>query len=81
MGKAASTAPETGAGDTGDQADANKGADKQPEKAKAPRWVKATARGHYGQLREEGEVFENTLGLPAEKTWFKAAKEPASAED
>lgn len=80
----ARNAPQTAP--TGDDATAEQGENAQgaaPEKASkaAPRWVKATARGHYGQLREEGEVFENTLGLPAEKTWFKAAKEPAAAED
>jgi len=31
---------------------------------KFARTVKARVRMHYGQIREEGEVFENTLDLP-----------------
>lgn len=57
----------------------------KPEEKKAaaerknPRWVKATARGYYGQIREEGEVFENTLDLKG--SWFVEAKQPAPADD
>lgn len=47
----------------------------KPAERKNPRWVKAIARGYYGQIREEGEVFENTVDLAG--SWIVAAEEPA----
>lgn len=47
----------------------------EPAERKNPRWVRATSRGYYGQMREEGDVFENTLDLAG--SWIVAAKEPA----
>ncbi len=48
--------------------------------------VRAIRRGYYdGVLREEGEVFDNTLGFPttSEKpdTWFADASKPGEAEE
>lgn len=49
---------------------------------KHPQFVMARERGYYGQLREPGEVFENTQDLPVfpgdEHSWLEAAKTPAS---
>lgn len=45
---------------------------------KFARMVRARARGYYGQMREEGDVFENTLDLstyPERQTsWIEAAE-------
>lgn len=61
--------------------DPTKTADAKPKTADAkaparknPRWVKAKERGLYGQIREPGDVFENTLDLAG--SWFAEAKEP-----
>jgi len=54
---------------------------KQPKvkgERKFARMVRARARGYYGQIREEGDVFENTLDLstyPERQTsWIEAAE-------
>lgn len=61
-------------------------------RAKAPPWVKARERGYYEQLREPGDVFENTDRLPAYpkdpenpeewedvNSWLETAKAPTEA--
>lgn len=51
----------------------------EDDKRKYARTVKALARGHYGQIREEGDVFENSLDLPTtdddENSWLEAVKD------
>lgn len=42
---------------------------------KHPLMVRAINRGYYGQIREEGEVFENALDLPIKgSSWLVEAK-------
>lgn len=58
----------------------------EPSKRKYARFVKARSRGYYGQMREEGEVFENTLDLSTyperETSWIEATDEaPAPDEE
>ncbi|RUR69072.1 hypothetical protein EJP67_18600 [Variovorax guangxiensis] len=61
---------------------------KQPKvigERKYARMVRARARGYYGQMREEGEVFENTLDLstyPEKATsWIEAVEGAPAPEE
>lgn len=45
---------------------------------KHARFVRATAPGYYGQLRDTGDVFENALDLPTQgSTWLEPAEPKA----
>lgn len=61
---------------------------KQPKvkgERKYARMVRARARGYYGQIREEGDVFENTLDLSTyperETSWIEAAEAAAPSDE
>lgn len=52
------------------------------DERKHPLMLRATGRGYYGQIREEGEVFENTLDLPIKgSTWLVEAKAQKAADE
>ena len=58
----------------------------EPSERKYARFVKARTRGYYGQMREEGEVFENTLDLSTyperETSWIEATEQlPAQPDE
>lgn len=54
----------------------------QAVERKHPRFVRATANGHYGQLREPGDVFENTLDLPIEgSSWLEPVDSKALSSE